>query len=106
MERQVESRRIEVPSSDLCRCGCGEVGLPDRADDAVLLALGRETAEALKQKALSGGARRQRAEYELFAWEERACVPLDAWVHGRERHFLGRPSPWWVAAWRERSKKI
>lgn len=66
------------PSGDnACRCGCGTEAIPDRLDDAVLLRNGQRSADELRKKLHSGGARRSKAQDLLWAWE-RAELPLIA----------------------------
>ena len=85
-----------------CKCGCGRAGIPNRADDAVLLAKGRETVQHLENLAKLGGGIGNKAEHLLWAWS-RAEMPLDDHVHGRDQVFLGPPTPSWFAHWRERA---
>ena len=100
MESTVLTQRAARDAYQLCRCGCGERGLQDRADDAVLLAKGRQTAAELKLLLDAGERVQEQAEDLLWGWS-RAESPLDDHVHGRPQVFLGTPSPRWVTAWRE-----
>ena len=100
MESTVITRRAGRDAYQLCRCGCGEHAIPDRADDAVLLAKGRQTAEELRKLLDTGERVQEQADEVLWGWS-RAEEPLDDHVHGRPLVFLGPPSPRWVTAWRE-----
>ena len=97
---------LHLREEELCKCGCGAKSIHERADDAVLLAKGREAARLIRPKLVGRGRSAEQAEHLLWSWA-RAESPLDEWVHDLPRSgFLGLPSPRWVTSFVRRANTL
>ena len=97
-------RDEEVEGLDMCACGCGEPQQFGRNSEAMLLKMGRSTADMLRKKRLAGGRVGRAADELLWAWDR--CVGyFDEYVHDDEPS-QPPPTPTWLSGWRKRAMEL